>query len=106
MSVALVELLVTCVDEAEANMIRSALLEQRLIACGNTWPISSAYRWHESVEQAAEVMLLAKTTTDRVAEATSTIVQIHSYEVPAISVLEVTAGTPEYERWVTESVQC
>ncbi len=105
LSVALVDLLVTCVDEAEANMIRLALLEQRLIACGNSWPISSAYRWNDSVEQAAEVMLLVKTTEDRRTEVVGVIDKLHSYDLPAVSIVRVEAGSPEFERWVEESTR-
>ena len=99
---ALVDLFVTCVNDAEANAIRSALLNERLIACGNTWPISSAFRWNDELEEVSEVMLLAKTTDDRQAAAVEVINELHSYDLPAISVVRVDATSPEYERWVVE----
>jgi periplasmic divalent cation tolerance protein len=55
------------------------------------------------VEEVTEVMLLVKTTTDRQAEVIAMIGELHSYDLPAISVVRVEAGSPEYERWVTES---
>lgn len=102
---ALVDLFVTCVDEVEANLIRSALLEKRLIACGNTWPISSAFIWNDKLDKSSEVMLLVKTVRDRQAEVVAVVNQLHSYDLPAISVLQVEAGSPEYERWVIESTR-
>lgn len=101
--VGLVDLFVTCADEVEADGIRNALLDRRLIACGNTWPVSSAYRWNGEVERSSEVMLLAKTTGAHVAQVVDVVTSLHSYEVPAISVVPVSAGTAEYERWVIES---
>lgn len=101
----LVDVFVTCVDEAEANSIRSALLEKRLIACGNSWPVSSAFLWNDELEQETEVMLLVKTVKDRQAEVVGVIGQLHSYDLPAISIVQVEAGSPEFERWVIDSTR-
>ena len=103
--VALVDVFVTCVDEAEANLIRSTLLEKRLIACGNSWPVSSAFLWNDELEQETEVMLLVKTVKDRQAEVVGVIGQLHSYDLPAISIVQVEAGSPEFERWVIDSTR-
>ena len=101
----LVDVFVTCVDEAEANSIRSTLLEKRLIACGNSWPVSSAFLWNDELEQETEVMLLVKTAKDRQAEVAEVIGQLHSYDLPAISIVQVEAGSPEFERWVIDSTR-
>lgn len=102
---ALVDLFVTCVSEAEAHAIRSALLEERLIACANSWPVSSAFRWNDELDEVVEVMLLTKTTDDRQAAAVAVINRLHSYDLPAISVVRVEAASSEYERWVVESTR-
>jgi periplasmic divalent cation tolerance protein len=101
----LVDLFVTCAGQVEADSIRSALLSRRLIACGNTWPVMSKFRWDDGIETASEVMLLVKTTRERQAEVVDLVSQLHSYDVPAISVVQVEAGSVEYERWVIESTQ-
>jgi periplasmic divalent cation tolerance protein len=101
----LVDLFITCADHAEANAIRSALLTHRLIACGNTWAVSSEYHWDDEVETANEVMLLVKTTSERQAAVVALVTDLHSYEVPAISIVAVEAGSVEYERWVIESTR-
>lgn len=101
----LVDLFVTCADQEEAGVIRSALLARRLIACGNTWAVSSEFRWEGEVETANEVMLLVKTTQERQTDVVTLIKELHSYEVPAISIVAVEAGSAEYERWVIESTQ-
>ena len=102
---ALIDLFVTCVNDAEARAIRAALLEKNLVACGNTWPVSSAYRWNDKVEEAVEVMLLVKTSEDRLVEATNLICELHSYDLPAITVVRVDATPPEFERWVVDSTR-
>jgi periplasmic divalent cation tolerance protein len=55
------------------------------------------------VEQASEVMLLVKTTEDRRTEVVRVIDELHSYDLPAVSVVRVEAGSSEFERWVEES---
>ena len=102
---ALVDLFVTCVNDAEARAIRAALLDKKLVACGNTWPVSSAYSWNGKVEEAVEVMLLVKTTDDRLEEAAALIDELHSYELPAITVVRVEATSSEFERWVIDSTR-
>ncbi|MGA1332080.1 MAG: divalent-cation tolerance protein CutA [Ilumatobacteraceae bacterium] len=101
----LVDLFVTCAGQVEADSIRFELLSRRLIACGNTWPVMSKFRWDDGIETASEVMLLVKTTRERQAEVVDLVSQLHSYDVPAISVVQVEAGSVEYERWVIESTQ-
>lgn len=102
---ALVDMFVTCVNDAEARAIRAALLDEKLIACGNTWPVSSAFRWNGKVEEAVEVMLLVKTTDDRLAEATALIGELHSYDLPAITIVRVEATSSEFESWVIDSTR-
>ena len=49
---------VTCKDEEEAARISKALLERRLAACANMWPIRSLYRWEGRMEDEREVAVL------------------------------------------------
>jgi periplasmic divalent cation tolerance protein len=103
--VSLVDLFITCADQTEADSIRSALISRRLIACGNTWPVTSEFHWDGATETASEVMLLVKTTRERQTEVVDLVSQLHSYDLPAISIVQVEAGSVEYERWVIESTQ-
>lgn len=101
----LVDLFITCADQTEANTIRSELLNRRLIACGNTWPVTSEFHWGGVVEAANEVMLLVKTTSEHQNAVLEIVTSLHSYEVPAISIVRVEAGTPAHEQWIIESTQ-
>ena len=63
----------TAASVAEAKTIGRALVEDRLAACVNVIPgMVSLYRWEGALEEAAEVVLIAKTraeTFDALAEA-------------------------------------
>lgn len=95
--------LTTCPDEATARSIALALVDDRLAACGNVVPgLTSIYRWMGSIETDAEVLLLLKTTVDRLPELSDRLAELHPYEVPELLAIEIPAGAPGYLRWVVE----
>ncbi|MBX9814469.1 MAG: divalent-cation tolerance protein CutA [Sphingomonas sp.] len=88
----------------EAARLAGALVERRLAACVQALPIDSWYRWEGKVEQAAEVLLLIKTTRARASEVEACLVALHGYDVPEIIVLPVEDGLGGYLDWVSASV--
>jgi periplasmic divalent cation tolerance protein len=91
----------TCPDAASADAIARALVDERLAACVSRVPgAHSTYRWRGQVEQADEVLLLIKTTTDRLDALTARLRTLHPYELPELIAVEVRAGLPAYLDWV------
>ncbi len=94
-------ILSTCPDADTAQRLARTLVEERLAACVNILPgLVSTYRWQGQVEQAAEVQLLAKTTTDRRETLMARLAELHPYELPEILAVETAAGLPAYLDWV------
>jgi periplasmic divalent cation tolerance protein len=97
--------LTTFGDEDTAVAVVRELVERRLVACGTLLPgARSLYRWRGEVADAPEVVVLLKTTVDRVEALTATLPEVHPYEVPELVVLPVTAGLPAYLAWVAGEV--
>jgi periplasmic divalent cation tolerance protein len=95
----------TCGSEAEAEAIATDLVAQRLAACVNiTSPVRSIYRWQSKVDSAVEWMLIIKTTQAAFVDLSAAIQALHSYEVPEIIALPVTAGSDAYLRWLDDSI--
>jgi periplasmic divalent cation tolerance protein len=92
----------TAGSREEADRIASALVERRLAACVQLMPIESRYVWEGEVAVESEVLLLIKTREDRFDAVEATIVEVHSYEVPEIVSMPVTAGSPSYLAWIDE----
>lgn len=98
--------LTNCPDEASAERIARALVENRCAACVNRLaPVASTYRWEGAIEDAVEIPLLIKCTRDRYPAVEQTIRQLHPYTVPEIVALPVVAGFPAYLRWVDDETQ-
>jgi periplasmic divalent cation tolerance protein len=98
--------LTTCPDEATARRIARALVEARLIACGNVVPgLTSIYRWRGAIEEAGECLLLMKAPLEKLAALAERMGALHPYEVPELLVLEVESGAGSYLAWVLEETR-
>lgn len=94
---------VTCKDKKEARKIARALLEKKLIACANIFPVESYFLWHGRLDDASEFAILAKTTEEKIDAVRELIAHLHSYEVPVISSWSGKANAAA-ERWVEDEL--
>jgi periplasmic divalent cation tolerance protein len=91
-------------SDEEARRIGREMVERRLAACVNIFgPCHSIYRWQGAVEEANEVAAIFKTRQDQASPLMAAIHLVHSYDVPAITVLPVAATHREYLQWVCEN---
>jgi periplasmic divalent cation tolerance protein len=97
---------VTTRDEAEAKRIGEQSVKEKLAACANVIPgISSTYWWKGKVEQAKEALLLMKTSEDKLDRLIARVKELHSYETPEVLALPAEKGSPEYLKWLDESLR-
>src|SRR5579864_6938891 len=97
--------LTTAGSRDEARRIAEALVERKLAACVNIiTKVVSIYRWKGKVEEAEEWMLLIKTASgfEPVRDA---ILEMHSYELPECMSISIEDGSPDYLRWLADSVE-
>jgi periplasmic divalent cation tolerance protein len=90
---------ITHPDEATAKKVTDRLLEQRLVACANIFPITSAYWWERALQRAGEWVSLVKTRPELEERVVEAVEAIHPYEVPCIMRFEVRANAA-YEAWI------
>ncbi|MDX1707566.1 MAG: divalent-cation tolerance protein CutA [Desulfobacterales bacterium] len=96
----------TAGNKAEAEKIGTALVESQLAACVNILDnMHSVYRWEGKVQQDSEVVLIAKTTEDLVAQLIEKVKSLHSYDCPCIVSLPVTGGYPPFLDWIQSEVK-
>src|ERR1700688_1395862 len=97
--------LCTAGSQDEARKIARHLVEQRLAACVNIVPrMESIYRWQGKLESSGEWLLLIKTTVERFPAVRDAIRDLHSYELPECIAISIEEGSPEYLRWLANSL--
>jgi len=90
---------------ADAERIASAMVEQRLAACVNILPsVTSVYRWKGSVVKEGEIVLLLKTTRERVPALRDALLAMHPYEVPEFVVLAIAEASEAYAGWLRDAL--
>jgi periplasmic divalent cation tolerance protein len=97
--------LTTLASEADARALVTALLADRLIACGTLLPGGrSLYRWQGKMTEDAEVVVLLKTDRSQWDALCDAVRQRHPYEVPELLALPVDRGLDQYLSWLTQEV--
>ncbi len=90
----------------EARRIGRSLLEARLAACVNIIDnMKSIFRWEGAIEEAEEVVMIAKTTDTRIPALIEHVRANHSYDCPCIVSLPVENGHQPFLDWVTAEVE-
>jgi periplasmic divalent cation tolerance protein len=100
----LVIIFVTAASEQEAASISRALVEEGLAACANIIPqIRSIYRWEGKIWDEREALIIIKSREDLFERIRSRVKELHSYEVPEITAVNLDRGDSAYMQWI-ESV--
>lgn len=84
----------------KARQLAKALVRERLIACANIFKVDSVYRWEGEIEEAREYGMILKTRAQLYPQLESRIKELHPYDVPAVVVLAIENGSPEYLSWI------
>ena len=96
------QLVLTTTDSEElAIRIGRELVERRLAACVNlVGPVQSVYRWEGQVVCSEERLLILKTRVDRFQQVSSAIRELHTYDVPEVLAVPLSAGDGRYLSWL------
>jgi periplasmic divalent cation tolerance protein len=99
-------LILTTTDSSDlARAIAGALVEAGEAACVNVVSgVRSIYRWEGATCDEQEYLLLIKSSAERFEAVRTRIRQMHTYKLPEVIALPVSAGDPDYLRWLSEQV--
>ncbi|WP_373488918.1 divalent-cation tolerance protein CutA [Blastomonas sp.] len=88
-------------DDEEARTIARTVVREQLAACANILGgTTSIYHWQGALTEQAEVAVLFKTALPQSKALVARIVQLHSYDEPAVLVLPVEYCPPGFRSWV------
>ena len=95
---------ITVPSKKEADNIASTLVKEQLVACANiSGDTMAIYRWKGIVTKEKEVIIILKTTTRLVKKVIKRVVELHSYQCPAVIVLDVHDGNSEFLKWINQN---
>jgi periplasmic divalent cation tolerance protein len=95
----------TAANGEEAARLADMLVGSHLAACVQILPeIESVYRWQGKIERQQEILLLAKSTTDKFDELEREVRALHSYETPEIVAVSLADVSEPYLKWLVQSV--
>lgn len=96
----ILEVAVTCPDEATAPRLGRAAVETRLAACANvSGPVRSLYWWDGAVQDEPEWSLTLKSSEPRRERLQALLTRLHPYDLPVIVALRAQVA-PEVAQWV------
>ena len=92
-------------DAEEAERIGRQMVDERRAACINILgPCRSIYRWQGTVETADEVPAIFKTSRAMADSLIARIAELHSYDVPCVTVWPIDKLPVDYAEWIESSV--
>jgi len=95
--------LVTAPDAEVAAGLARSLVGEHLAACVNVVSgIRSIYRWEGKVQEETEVLLLIKTTEERMDALCERVNALHPHDLPEVLALPALGGSAAYLDWVRE----
>ncbi len=99
-------LLVTtsCADSAQAEALAAYIIDMRLAACVQVTQVASHYIWEGQRQTAQEFKLEFKSLPALRAQIEAAISDAHSYELPEIVFMPVSASAA-YAKWVKTAVK-
>lgn len=105
MATTAVVVLTSLANELDARALVTALVSERLIACGTLLPAArSIYRWEGELTEEGEVVVLLKTDVSQWEALCRSVREKHPYQVPELLALPVDRGLDLYLSWLTSEV--
>ena len=93
-------------SKEEARKIGKELVTAGLAACVNILDnMNSFYVWEGELQDDTEVVMIAKTAEDRVADLIKKVESLHSYDCPCIVSLALAGGHQPFLEWVAGEVR-
>ncbi len=89
---------ITFPSRKDAEKIGRTLLENKLIACCNIFPVKSLYLWNKRIVRDNEHVLIAKTLESKVKDLISFVKKNHPYKIPFIGIFDINVNE-EYYNW-------
>lgn len=89
----------------EAKELGSLIIEKKIAACVDFWPIYSCYNWEGTFQFVSQTMLLITTFESKIDQVNQIISDNHTYSVPLIAGVDVRRINHLYKEWMMEVIE-
>ena len=93
----------TAPDEKTAEALSKTIIEKKLGACCNFWPVRTIYSWEGKMKDDTEHVMLIKTSKKKFKDLEKYIVKNHPYSMPAIVSLPWDDSHEPFKNWVNNN---
>lgn len=91
-------------DIETAKKIASNLINKKLIACANYFPITSLFNWKGEINNEKEIVSILKTNKNNWEKVKKQIKETHPYKVPCIIKIEVESNS-DFNKWINKNTK-
>jgi len=95
---------ITCPTSDHAKKIAKHLIELRMVACGNFFPVTSLYRWEGKIVDEEEVVLILKTSEKFYDSILKEVEKMHPYTIPCIAKISGNINE-KYSTWLEGEIK-
>jgi len=89
----------------EAQKLGELIINKKIAACVDFWPITSCYNWEGGMQCVTHAMLLVTTFEIKLEEVNEIISEHHTYSVPLIAGVDVRRINHPYKEWMMEVIE-
>jgi len=94
----------TIIDSLEeARKLAQTVVGEKLAACAQISEIESFYTWENEVQNESEFRILFKTTRERYKDLEKAILELHSYDLPAIYAVDIDNTHEPFGEWIADN---
>ncbi len=94
----------TCESLEEAEILGELIINNKIAACVDFWPVSSRYNWNGVMKRVSQAMLVVTTFESKLEDVNEIISKNHSYSVPLIAGVDIRRMNSSYKEWMTEEI--
>jgi periplasmic divalent cation tolerance protein len=90
-------------DLLHAQELAKLLVERRAAACVNLVPnVMSVFQWEDAIQMEGEILLIIKTTDEKLPELHALLEEQHTYSVPEMVAMDASVLHQPYLDWLRD----
>lgn len=94
----------TCATSDEAEAMGQLIIDSKMAACVDYWPVDSMFHWEGKLKKISQVMIIITTFESKLDDLTELISKHHSYSTPLVAGMDVRRINRPYKEWMMQEV--